>query len=61
MAKFRVYELAKELDTQSKEILTFLQEKGIEAKSAQSSVDDEVAGIIRSRFAKSKAEEKSAE
>ncbi|MBQ9990781.1 MAG: translation initiation factor IF-2 [Lachnospiraceae bacterium] len=58
MAKFRVYELAKELDTQSKEILAFLQEKGIEAKSAQSSVDEEVAGMIRGRFGKSKAEEK---
>ena len=43
MAKFKVYELAKELDTQSKEILAFLQEKGIEAKAAQSSIEEDAA------------------
>ena len=32
MAKMKVHELAKELDKQSKDILTFLQEKGIDAK-----------------------------
>ena len=30
MAKIKVHELAKELDRQSKEIIAFLQEKGIE-------------------------------
>ena len=60
MAKFRVYELAKELDTQSKEILTFLQEKGIEAKSAQSSVDEDTAAMIRGRFGKKEAQSKPA-
>ena len=34
MAKVKVHELAKELDKQSKEILAFLQNKGIEAKAA---------------------------
>ncbi|MBO5283104.1 MAG: translation initiation factor IF-2 N-terminal domain-containing protein [Lachnospiraceae bacterium] len=38
MAKMKVHELAKEVNRQSKEILAFLQEKGIEAKAANSSV-----------------------
>ncbi len=50
MAKIKVYELAKELDKQSKEILTFLQEQKIEAKAAQSSVEDDVAQMVRNHF-----------
>ena len=38
MAKVKVHELAKELEVQSKDILCFLQGKGIEAKAAQSSI-----------------------
>lgn len=52
MAKIRVHELAKELDKQSKEIQAFLQEKGIEAKSASSSVEEDVADIVRKAFGK---------
>lgn len=58
MAKFKVYELAKELDTQSKEILTFLQEKGVEAKAAQSSVEEDVAQMVRNQFGKKASQEK---
>ena len=36
MAKMKVHELAKELDRQSKELIAFLQEKGIDAKVARS-------------------------
>ncbi|MGN0307694.1 MAG: translation initiation factor IF-2 [Lachnospiraceae bacterium] len=61
MAKFKVYELAKELDKQSKEILAFLQEKGIEVKAAQSSVEEEVAELVRSRFRKGREEKPAAE
>ncbi len=50
MAKIKVHELAKELDKQSKDILSFLQEKGIEAKAAQSSVEEEVAQMVRESF-----------
>ena len=39
MAKMKVHELAKELDKQSKDILTFLQEKGIDAKAPQSTLE----------------------
>ena len=58
MAKIKVHELAKELDTQSKDILTFLQEKGIEAKVAQSSIDEDAAGLVRKAFGKGKAPKK---
>ena len=50
MAKFKVYELAKELEKQSKEILAFLQEKGVEVKAAQSSVEEETAEMVRKHF-----------
>ncbi len=53
MAKIKVHELAKELDKQSKDILSFLQEKGVEAKAAQSSVDDDAAQMVRKAFGKS--------
>ncbi len=47
MAKIKVHELAKELKLQSKEILSFLKGKGIEAKAAQSSVDEDAARLVR--------------
>ena len=56
MAKIKVHELAKELDKQSKDILAFLQEKGIEAKAAQSSVDEEAAQMVRKAFGAVKAD-----
>ena len=38
MAKIKIHELAKEFGVQSKEVIAFLQSKGIEAKAAQSAV-----------------------
>lgn len=59
MAKMKVHELAKELEIQSKDIVTFLQEKGFEVKAAQSSVEDEQIQLVRTKFKKVlKAEEK---
>ncbi len=52
MAKQKVHELAKELEVQSKDILNFLQEKGIEAKAAQSSVEEDAAMLVRRAFGK---------
>nr|WP_300836928.1 translation initiation factor IF-2 [uncultured Acetatifactor sp.] len=52
MAKIKVHELAKELEVQSKDILSFLQGKGIEAKAAQSSIDEEASQLVRSAFSK---------
>ena len=53
MAKIRIHELAKELEKQSKDILSFLQEKGVEAKSASSSIEEDMAETVRKAFGKS--------
>ena len=55
MAKIKVHELAKEVDRQSKEVIAFLQNKGIEVKAAQSSVEDSAAEMVRQEM-KKKAE-----
>ena len=51
MAKIRVYELAKQLDIQSKEIIEFLAGQGVEAKS-QSGLDDAQTDMVKKRFGK---------
>ena len=50
MAKIKIHELAKEFGVQSKEVIAFLQSKGIEAKAAQSAVEDDAAGLVRKYF-----------
>ncbi len=50
MAKIKVHEIAKELDKQSKEVIAFLQDKGIEVKAAQSSLEDDAAAMVRGAF-----------
>ncbi len=50
MAKIKVHELAKELGIPSKDVLTFLQDKGVEVKAAQSSIEDGDAQSVRSHF-----------
>ncbi len=52
MAKMKVHELAKELNISSKEVLALLQEKGIEAKAAQSTIEDASVEIVRKAFNK---------
>ncbi len=51
MAKIRVYELAKELDVSSKEVLSFLADQSMEVKSHSSSVEEDVAQLVRKNFA----------
>ncbi|MCI9334164.1 MAG: translation initiation factor IF-2 [Lachnospiraceae bacterium] len=55
MAKIKVHEIAKELDKQSKEIIAFLQGKGIEVKAAQSSLEEDVADMVRKAMGRAKA------
>ena len=50
MAKMKVHELAKELQKQSKEILAFLQEQGIEAKAPQSTLEENTVALVRKSF-----------
>ena len=57
MAKMKVHELAKELEIQSKDVIAFLQEKGIEVKAAQSSVEEEHVAMVKGHFGKGEAKE----
>lgn len=50
MAKVKVHELAKEMGVQSKDILSFLQSRGIEAKVAQSSIEEDAVRMVRAAF-----------
>ena len=52
MAKIKVHELAKEIDKQSKEIISFLAEKGIEAKTASSGLEESEVALVRAAFGK---------
>ncbi len=47
MAKMRVSELAKELDIQSKDIISYLNGFGLEIKSHSSNLDDKMISMIR--------------
>ena len=55
MAKIRIYEIAKELKIQPKEVVGFLKEKNIEGKVASSSIEDETIAMVRERFAQGNA------
>ncbi len=50
MAKMKVHELAKELNIESKQVIAFLQEKGVEVKAAQSAVEDSAIEQVRKAF-----------
>ena len=53
MSKIKISELAKELGVEGKEVVSFLQEKGVEsAKRSTSSVEDEDAEKARKHFSK---------
>ncbi len=58
MAKVRVYELAKSLDKDSKEIIEILKKDGVDVKNHMSSVSDEDANKVRNRFSKSAQDKK---
>jgi translation initiation factor IF-2 len=50
VAKTRVYELARELGRESKDVLARTQELGIEAKTASSGLDEDSAALVRMSF-----------
>ena len=50
MAKMKVHELAKELGIQSKDVVSFLQEKGYEIKAAASNIEDEHIDLVKKQF-----------
>ncbi|MGB9358491.1 MAG: translation initiation factor IF-2 [Acidimicrobiia bacterium] len=47
MAKQRVYELARDLGLESKDVLTRAQELGIEVKTASSGLDEDAVALVR--------------
>ncbi|MBO8141013.1 MAG: translation initiation factor IF-2 [Firmicutes bacterium] len=55
MAKIRVYELARALGVESKQIVDLLESMGQEARNHMSTIEDEYVQRIRRHFAKSKA------
>ena len=55
MAKIKISDLAFELGCEGKELISFLQEKGIEAKRSNSSIEETDAEVARKHFGKSKA------
>ena len=62
MAKIKVYELAKELNVQSKDVLEFLASKKIEVKNHMSALEETAAGQVKEHFSKNrKSEGKSGE
>ena len=62
MAKIKVYELAKELNVQSKDVLEFLESQKIEVKNHMSALEETAAGQVKEHFGKNrKAERESGE
>ena len=57
MAKIKVYELAKELNVQSKDVLEFLESKKIEVKNHMSALEETVAGQVKEHFSKNRKSE----
>ena len=60
MAKTKISELEKMYGADRKEIIAFLNEKGIDAKTAGSSVDEEAVKLVAARFGKSAPKTESA-
>ena len=51
MSKIKIYELAKELDKPSKELVEFLNKKDVDAKTHMSTIDEAEADMVRKAFA----------
>ncbi len=51
MGKIRIYQLAKELDIKSNELVDMLKELGIEAKSHMSTLEEETAQLVKEMLA----------
>ncbi|MGO5052179.1 translation initiation factor IF-2 [Lachnospiraceae bacterium LCP25S3_G4] len=50
MSKIRIHEIAKELGKTNKEVLDFLKDSGIDAKSHMSSLSDDQVGMVKHKF-----------
>ena len=61
MAKIKISELASEIGCESKELIAFLQENGIEAKRSNSSIEETDAEVARKNFGKKAAKAEASE
>ena len=52
MAKVKIYELAKELGVESKDVIEFLGKKEIEVKSHSSAIEESEAQMVRAEMGK---------
>jgi translation initiation factor IF-2 len=50
MAKMKVYELAKEIDKQSKDIINYLNNQGLDVKSHMSNLEDSSVSMVKKYF-----------
>jgi translation initiation factor IF-2 len=50
MAKMKVYELAKEIDKQSRDIINYLKDSGVEIKSHMSNLEDNHVNLVKNHF-----------
>ncbi len=56
MAKVRVHEAAKQFGVQSKEIISYLAEQGIEIKSASSGLEESQVALVEKKFGKANSQ-----
>lgn len=61
MAKMKVYEIAKEVNKKSKEVISFLNKNGIDITSHMSNVDEKTISLIRKEFTKPQKTKKTTE
>ena len=52
MAKMKIHELAKEINVPSKDILTLLQDKGIDVKNHMSTIEDDSIDFVKNKMGK---------
>ncbi len=52
MSKIRVYELARDLGLESKDLVDFLEELGADVKNHMSTIEDDIAELVREHFSK---------
>ena len=50
MAKIKIYELAKNLNKSSKDIINYLHEQGVDVKSHMSNIEDSAIELVNKRF-----------
>ncbi len=61
MAKTRIYTVSKEIGVDNKEIIAFLNSKGIEAKTSSSGISDEEVEMVKKHFSAPKVSDKKVE